>query len=84
MLNYFCNIAALKMKHKEQLKEIGKYLFNARRDLNITQNEIYKRTGISKPTLLLMEKGTGNYSVIKLLIYLDAIDKDFKDIFAGV
>ena len=44
------------------LKEIGKYLIERRKQLNLTQNDLAEMSGVTKRTIYNIEEGTGNPS----------------------
>ena len=56
---------------------LGNAIKKKRLALNMTMDMLAKRSGISRPTLSLMEKGEGSYSISALLSVLDVLGLSF-------
>ena len=69
-----------KNKTKEEMQLIGKWLITQRKQRGLTQQKLSDITGLSKPTLLLMDKASGNYSIETLGLYLTAMELSIKDL----
>ena len=72
--------------NEEILKEFGKKLKSNRIKANLSQEEVAKKSGISRKAVSEMERGITNFKVVNLLEVMRAIGvaNNFNDLLADI
>ncbi|MBG0762913.1 helix-turn-helix transcriptional regulator [Acholeplasma laidlawii] len=61
-------------KHYELEKSIVEKIINRRKDLNITQLELSKLTGLKQPAIARIEKQVNSVTLTTLITIIDELD----------
>jgi len=62
------------MKYRDEIKEIGRRLRKARKDLNLTTVQVEQESGLHRNTILRIENGQHSAQIHTLLALLDVYE----------